>query len=95
MMSGRTSMTGLRKEVARLKEGMARQAAELEALRAENARLRAARATHAMARFGRRSEKRGRSGSGRRRGHGWSAATKFTIRRMRTGVVPAAACRTC
>ena len=68
VMSGRTSMTGLRKEVARLKEGMARQAEELEALRAENARLRAARATHAMARFGRRSEKRGRSGSGRRRG---------------------------
>ena len=48
-----------------MKEGMARQAEELDDLRAHNERLRAARATHAKARFGRRSEKQGRSGSGR------------------------------
>ena len=51
---GRNSVTGLRREIARLKDVTARQAAELEELRAENERLRAARETHAKARFGSR-----------------------------------------
>ena len=65
---GRNSVTGLRREIARLKDVAARQAEELEELRAENERLRSARETHAKARFGSRSESRGKSGSGRRRG---------------------------
>lgn len=65
---GRNSMTGLRKEISRLKGVAARQAEELEELRAGNERLRSARETHAKARFGSSSESKGKSGSGRRRG---------------------------
>ena len=65
---GRNSVTGLRREIARLKDVAARQAEELEELRAENESLRSARETHARARFGRKSEGKGTSGSGRRRG---------------------------
>ncbi len=68
--SGRRSITGLRKEISRLKELTAKQAEELEELKAENERLRSARETHAKARFGRKSEKKEKSGSasGRNRG---------------------------
>ena len=55
--SGRHSMTGMRKEMSRLKDVIARQAEELKELKAENERLRSARETHAKARFGRKSEK--------------------------------------
>ncbi len=48
--SGRRSITGLRKEISRLKELTAKQAEELEELKAENERLRSARETHAKAR---------------------------------------------
>ena len=65
---GRNSVAGLRREISRLKDVTARQAGELEDLRAENERLRSARETHAKARFGSKSESRGKSGSGRRRG---------------------------
>lgn len=65
---GRNPVTGLRKEIARLKDVIARQAEELEELRAENERLRSARETHAKARFGSRSERKGKSGSDRKRG---------------------------
>ena len=71
---GRNSRTGLRKEIARLKDVIARQAEELEELKAENERLRAARATHAKARFGSSSEKKkGKSGSGSDRKRGQQA----------------------
>ena len=68
--SGRHSMTGMRKEMSRLKDVIARQAEELKELKAENERLRSARETHAKARFGRKSEKKKKkkSGSGRKRG---------------------------
>ena len=68
--SGRRSITGLRKEISRLKELTAKQAEELEELKAENERLRSARETHAKARFGQKSEKKEKSGSasGRNRG---------------------------
>ena len=70
--SGRHSMTGMRKEMSRLKDVIARQAEELKELKAENERLRSARDTHAKARFGRKSEKQKKkksgSGSGRKRG---------------------------
>ena len=68
--SGRHSMTGMRKEMSRLKDVIARQAEELKELKAENERLRSARDTHAKARFGRKSEKqkKKKSGSGRKRG---------------------------
>ena len=65
---GRHSMTGLRREIARLKGTVARQAEQLAELGADNERLRSARETHAKARFGGRSESRGKSGSGGRRG---------------------------
>ena len=71
--SARHSMTGLRKEVARLQETTARQAEELAELRAENQRLRSSRETHAMARFGRKSEKKERSGTGSGRARGQQA----------------------
>ena len=47
---GRHSMTGMRKEMSRLKDVIARQAEELKELKAENERLRSARETHAKAR---------------------------------------------
>ena len=47
---GRHSMTGMRKEMSRLKDVIARQAEELKELKAENERLRSARDTHAKAR---------------------------------------------
>ena len=70
---GRRSMTGLRKEISRLKAVIARQAEELKELGAENERLRAARETHAKARFGRKSEKKEKSGSGSGRKRGQQA----------------------
>ena len=70
---GRHSMTGLRKEISRLKEEISKQAEELKELRAENERLRAARETHAKARFGRKSEKKEKSGSGSGRKRGQQA----------------------
>ncbi len=70
---GRHSMTGLRKEISRLKAVIARQAEELKELGAENERLRAARETHAKARFGRKSEKKEKSGSGSGRKRGQQA----------------------
>ena len=70
---GRRSMTGLRKEISRLKDEIARQAEELKELGAENERLRAARETHAKARFGRKSEKKEKSGSGSGRKRGQQA----------------------
>ncbi len=48
--SDRRSTTGLRTEISRLKELTAKQAEELEELKAENERLRSARETHAKAR---------------------------------------------
>ncbi len=71
--SGRHSMTGLRKEVSRLKAAIARQAEELKELRAENERLRSAGASHAKARFGQKSEKKEKSGSGSSRKRGQQA----------------------
>ena len=65
---GRHSMTGLRREIARLKGTVARQAGELAELGADNERLRSTRETHAKARFGSRSESRGKSASGGKRG---------------------------
>ena len=65
---GRNPVTGLRREIARLKDVIARQAEEPEELRAGTERLRPARETHAKARFGSGGERKGRSGSGRRRG---------------------------
>ena len=71
--SGHRSITGLRKEISRLKELTAKQAEELEELKAENERLRSARETHAKARFGQKSEKKEKSGSGGGRSRGQQA----------------------
>ncbi len=71
--SGPHTIVGMRKEISRLKAVIAQQAEELEELKAENERLRSARETHAKARFGRKSEKKEKSGSGSGRARGQQA----------------------
>ena len=105
--SGRHSMTGLRKEVSRLKAAIARQAEELKELRAENERLRSAGASHAKASVSAKKARRRKSpgpavavnvasrrtnpGTAGRRVRRWSASPRFTTRRRRSVSVPAAA----
>ncbi len=84
--SGHRSITGLRKEISRLKELTAKQAEELEELKAENERLRSAHETHAKARFGQKSEKKEKSGSGSGRSRGQQADKPGHGRTARPGM---------